>query len=212
MESFIIFLIISTLICFLLWLLGAKDKNIFGKIIALLLGIAFQLIVLVIFPLLYILFGSFHPEHQLSICTLISMCVIAFFIVWYKKKIFPPVIEVLLNSLLVIGCILSIIILAYIANNIDGLFALIFCAPIALLFIRALHRSHNRYSEYMEEVNIEPQNKYEEAALIMLTSRMKYLYLVATGIFILAVIVSALTLFGQELDSLILAFTYQTKF
>lgn len=208
MENLIIFLIITTIIIFLFFLYCKDDTSAFIRFVNSSLRLIYQFIVLVLFPFLYIVLIRFPAQHELSVCTLITLCVIAYFVARYRKKAFSPVKELILNSLLVIGALLSLAMLIICLDSISG-FAFIFCLPITILYAKVLYRRHKNYAEYLEEKEEEfiPRNSYQELAWIALTSNKKYLYLGVTSIFILVIVTAALIPFGQEPDSLISAFT-----
>ncbi len=124
----------------------------------------FELITIILLPFLYLLFldgatndccgfsATFSPEHKVSIYILMGLSITTYFISSYRKRILPPVLEILLNSLLIIGSFLVLIIMVHIFKQIN-IFALIFCLPILMLFLLELRRNHRFLLSYMIETD-----------------------------------------------------------
>ncbi len=53
--------------------------------------------------------ATFSPSHRLSIVIVIMLCMWAFYMTWHRDYIAPPLLEVLYNTLLVIGVVLNVI-------------------------------------------------------------------------------------------------------
>ena len=194
--------------------LGGKGKTVF----VFLFNIVLRITVIVLFPVLYLLVidgsantccgdtATFSPEHKLTVYILFGFSVITYFISAYKKKILPPVPEILLNIGLIIGLILSVLIHIQIFKE-WAWFASVFTVPISVLYILAIRRNHKLMLEYIEKTEITPTSQSEIFAWTILTSKNKFLYLILLCMPVLFLIASALILFGQKPDSMIRAFT-----
>lgn len=181
-------------------------------------GFLYRVIFILIFPLFYLVkmdpwvndccsdTATFSPEHKLTIYVLIGLSVIAFFVTAYRKNIFPPIPEAILNSCLIIGLIVSILVAIQLCNELS-LLGLAFCIPIMVAFFIALKDNHKILRKYAEETNFNPSNKPEQLAWQALTSDNKFLYLFILCFPILFLIVIVLILFGQKPDSVIRVFT-----
>ncbi len=81
-----------------------------------------DVIVVVVLPLFYLIFidinindccwdsATFSPDHKLTIYVLVALCVIAYLYSSFKKTITSPIVEILVNSLLLGGIVLNIFI------------------------------------------------------------------------------------------------------
>ena len=182
------------------------------------IGFIAEITFLIFFPLVYLIVvdvpqndccndtASFSANSKLSIYVLSALSVTAYYIAAYVKKILPPIIELMLNTMLVIGFILSIVIHVHIFPNLPVIIT-IFCLPITFFFIGALMRRHSILKRYLDENEIKPENKYDKLAWIILTSDNKFIYLALLCFPVLFLIASAMLLFGQKPDAMISAFT-----
>jgi hypothetical protein len=149
--------------------------------------------------------ATFSPAHQLTIYTIIVICVIAYFYSSYKKKIHSPILEVLTNSILLLGFILNVVI----AVQIKELFLFFYGSfSICILFILQLINNHRRFIE----LNINDgltQQPWEQFAwkVLKMKSILKFPLLFILCLPILIVLSCLLLLFGQKPDSIVRAFT-----
>ncbi len=209
----LIFLFLGSIIFYTY--LNESGKHRFIRIIKFL----FKVLFVIVFPVIFLRVADvssndccldtavFSPEHKLTVYVLISISIISYFIGSYRKEIFSPVLEVLLNSLLIIGLVLDVLILIQITCGEWSGLGFIFCSPIAVLFIRVLNQNHKLLLSYIEESGFEPKSKIGKFACEILISRNKFLYLLILCFPLLFLIASALILFGQKPDSMIRAFT-----
>jgi len=179
---------------------------------------ALSIFFIIFFPLVFLLVADpaennccgdtavFSPDSKLTIYTLLGLSVISYFIAIYKRSIFTPIVEIILNTLLIIGLVLSIIIHIQILDE-WSIFASAFCVPTTLFFIYALRKRHKLLIEYLEENEVKPENKYDKFAWYILTSDNKFIYFAILCLPLLFLIASALLLFGQKPDAMIRAFT-----
>lgn len=184
---------------------------------------AIEFIIFLVYPAMYSNFGNknsccadsldtavFAPDHQLTMIVLISLCLLAYFYSSYRSYLAPPVLEVLVNSLLFI-CIILNIVIAF--HTEFWFFALIGNVPIILLTILSLVRNHKLFLEHWKEKEIESRNKFESYALHILSSKpfVKFPILLILCLPLLTAIIGILMLFGQKSDSVIRAFTETYK-
>lgn len=195
------------------------------KVHSMIMG-AIEFICFLIYPAMYANFGYinnccadslntavFAPDHQLTMLVLISLCLLAYFYSSYRSSIAPPVLELMVNSLLFICIILNI----FIAFHTEfWLFALIGNVPIILLTILNLVRNHKLFLEHWKKEEIISRNKLESYAWKILSAKpfVKFPILLILCLPLLTTIIGILMLFGQKSDSVIRAFTdtYQHGF
>lgn len=210
----LILILVVSFILFFNWVISGAPDTIFKRIVYFL----YRIIFIVIFPLFYLLAvdqpindccsdtAGFSPEDKLTIYALIGLSVISYFTSSYRKRIFPPIPEVILNSLLIIGFILSIVIAIHTWKELF-VFSVVFCFPITSLFFMALKSNHKILLKYAEDTGFHTNNKYEQFAWRVLNSDNKFLYLFFLCFPILFLIIIILILFGQKPDSVIRVFT-----
>lgn len=176
-----------------------------------------EVIAIVVYPLLFLVVLDFHkndcctdsatfsPDHALTIYTLVGVCIIAYFVSSYKKSIISPIIETLINSILLGGIVLNI----FISIQVEQPLWLIGNIPIVLLFIFELIRNQEKISVYISSFDYNSLNKLEQIAWSILNSELifKIPILLILCLPILFLISSFLLLFGQKPDSLIRVFT-----
>lgn len=152
--------------------------------------------------------AAFAPGHKLTVYTLITICVLFYFYSSLKAKIASPILEVLTNTMLLIGLIFNIII----AIHIEQPIWLIGNLPIGLLFAFELINNHQRFLAFSQTAKA-TNNRLEQAAWQILTASplLKLPVLLVLALPVLVVITSLLLLFGQKPDSLIQAFTETYK-
>jgi hypothetical protein len=172
---------------------------------------------MIVLPLLYLLLfdeskndccgdsATFSPEHKLTIYTLISVCIITYFYSSYKRNFSTPVVEVLTNSILLLGLVLNI----FIAIHISGILWPWGCIPVGLLFMFRLIENHKIFIESNKINQYEPENYFEKFAwrILNLNPFIKMPFLLALCLPILTIMSSLLLLFGQKADSIVRAFT-----
>jgi hypothetical protein len=179
-----------------------------------------EIISLIIAPLLYLLVmdlghnnnccgdsALFSPDHRIAIYVLIVICLAAYFYSGYRRAISTPVVEIIINSLLVIGVVLNILILFQLkefrwAGGIAN-------PPIILLFIMMLATNQQRLVSHIQQLEIQPRNALEKAALkiLLLKPIAKFPLLFVLCLPLLTIISAVLLLVGQKPDSMVRAFT-----
>ena len=171
---------------------------------------------LILLPLLYVSIGDhndccgnsavFSPEHRLSILVVILLCLAAYFYSSYRTQIATPVMEVIVNTFLLIGIILN----CFIAVHTNDIWLTIGGnMPIILLYIMVLVKNQRAYVQYAKETLFVPGNAFEKIAWKILNFRpaLKYPVFVILCLPILIILALLLLLLGQKPDSFIRAFT-----
>ncbi len=149
--------------------------------------------------------ATFSPEHRLTIYILILISIGAYLYSSLKKGIASPVMEVLVNAVLLGGIILNV----FICIQIHPLFAMVGNLPIIILFSFQLVKNHNVFIQTNED-NINSKNHFWEKIawkILCLNLLYKIPVLLIICLPVIVVISSLLLLFGQKPDSLIRAFT-----
>lgn len=150
--------------------------------------------------------AAFSPDHRITIYALIVICILGYFYLSYRKKMSSPVIEVLFNSVIVIGLILNI----FVAIQFNELiFWFLGHIPIIILFLYSLIKNH----QIWQRSNANMKSNYENKLELFCWQLLNWKFLQKAPIFmviclpVLLICISILMLFGQRPDSLILAFT-----
>lgn len=149
--------------------------------------------------------ATFSPNHKLTIYVLIAICIIVYFYSSFKNNISSPIIEVLTNSLLLLGFIFNF----FIAVQVGQIFWIFGNIPVGLLFIFQLIDNHKKFLEFNHTTSLELTNNFEKIAwkILTLSPFFKIPILFILCLPILTVIASLLLLFGQKPDSIVRAFT-----
>lgn len=153
--------------------------------------------------------ATFSPEHKLTIYVWIGICIATYIYSTIRKEICPPVLEVLINCILVIGLVLN----GFIGYQIIQPLWLIGNLPIGLLFIINLYENQQRVLELADKNKFNLDSWVTRNAWKLLNSKafVKYPILLVLTLPIIVLITSVLILFGQKPDSIIQAFTQTYK-
>lgn len=146
----------------------------------------------------------FSPKHRLSAYVIIVLCMIAYFYCTWRRRPAPPIIEVLVNCLLIIGIAFNTLMIAHdplpftwISGNV----------PIILLFTMRLARDHR---EFLDQTSAAPARNMVEGLcwkLLRAPVLAKFPLFMVLCLPLLAMIAGVLMLFGQRPDALVRAFT-----
>lgn len=149
----------------------------------------------------------FSPQHRLSIYTVILLCIGAYFYTSYRKQIAPPLLEVVINCLLLTGIVLNV--MMFIQEGDSWLFYLPGCGSVILLFTLALIKNHQHLTQLLIDENVKQTMLINKACwkIIKLAPFLKFPILLILCLPILVIAGSILLLFGQKPDSFIRAFT-----
>lgn len=173
---------------------------------------------LIILPYVYAGFGNgygnlccgnatdtamFAPQHQLTIAVIIILCLSSYFFSKFRLKLLTPIVEVVLNSFLLIGIVLNIFIAFHATEPILG------NIPIILLFVLMLIKNQRLFIEQSAKHQKSDLNKFESFAWNILSAKplLKFPVLLIFCLPVLVIITVILLLFGQKPDSIIRAFT-----
>ena len=174
-----------------------------------------EAIVVVVFPLLFLfLFDSFQldccgdsaffsPKHRPTMYLWIGLCIAAFLYASFNKKIGPPLVEVIVNCLLLIGIALNGVLAKH--GSIP-----FFNALIIVLFITTLVQNQRKLLDVIaENERFDASNLLTRAAwwVLNLSPWAKFPLLLLLCLPIIVLLTAALLLFGQKPDSAIRAFT-----
>ena len=177
-------------------------------------SIVLDVFIVIIFPILFLAVmdsgpndccsesAVFSPNHRATIYFFIIINMIAYFISALKYKLLSPIIEVLINSILLSGIVLVSFILVHFSS-----FGIIFNIAIILLFLIQLIQNHQKFMD--ENSENQEYDKWEAIAwqILRLNPFIKYPILIVLFIPIFTIITSLLMLFGQKPDSIVKAFT-----
>jgi hypothetical protein len=149
--------------------------------------------------------ATFSPDHRLTIYTLIIFCVAAFFYTTHRSKLAPPIIEVILNSFLLIGITLNIVLLFHIEMPVS----LLGNIAIIMLFVRAMIENQKAVFKLAQENKLDSESGLSGIAWTLLTLKPVYKYpiLMVLTLPLVFLLTAVLMLFGQKPDSAIKAFT-----
>ena len=147
--------------------------------------------------------SAFSPDHILSVWILYILCMVVFLCSRKRKVIAPPLTELLINLVLLIGVIFNFFLIYQ-----EAAYGLLGTIPIILLFLTRLVESHNLLQQKINS-NAEYQDVWESNAYYVLTLKtiQKYPMLLLLCVPLLVIFICVVLLFGQEPDSMIRAFT-----
>lgn len=152
----------------------------------------------------------FSPEHRIGVYTLVIFSAIAFVVGVFRKKLFPPISELILNSLLILGLILNIIFCKHFTTVEEGYLWWIFGnIPIIMLLLIMLTENQKELKEYIQENNFVGNGLLGKLSVTILSLQPVLKYPILALILVPTVILLSLflILFGQKPDSIIKAFT-----
>ncbi|HXC05360.1 MAG TPA: DUF6688 family protein, partial [Bacteroidia bacterium] len=149
--------------------------------------------------------SAFAPAHRISILVLIILCLAAYYYGRYRKRIAPPIPEILMNCLLLIGIIFNVFLFIHMGyeNGVLG------CLPIILLFLLVLADNQKLIRENTNAGSLNRDNPITSLAwnILHLKPLIKFPLLLLLCLPVLVLMSAILLLFGQKPDSLIRAFT-----
>ncbi len=148
--------------------------------------------------------ATFSPEHRWSIYVLIGLAIAAYFYSVYKKNVGPPIVELLVHVLLLVGIALNIVLMFHL----DIFIALFGNPSIILLFTLALLENHKKLLHATR--NFKSENNFFLLwiwKLLHATWWVKYPVLLGLAFPFMLVLAVVLFLFGHQPDAFILAFT-----
>jgi hypothetical protein len=149
--------------------------------------------------------ATFSPDHKLTIYVLIAICIITYFYSAFRKDMAGPLIEVLVNSILLLGFVFNI----FIAIQVGKAYWMFGNIPVGLLFIFQLAKNHQTFVKNNQLLPAETAGPLKRLAWRLLTAnpllKIPILFIVCLPVF--TMIASLLLLFGQKPDAVVRAFT-----
>jgi hypothetical protein len=212
--AFILILIALPIIILAIELIGFITQG--KRIVHIVLIRIVEVVSLIILPYLYAADNTtndccgdstaFSPQHQLTILTLVTLCLIAYFYSSYRKNMASPVAEVFVNCLLVLAIVLNIFIAI---QTKDTLYAVCGNLPIIILGILMLVKNQQLFYAYSQKEPFSQKNKFEQIALHILKLKpiQKFPLVLILCLPILVILSAILLLVGQKPDSIVRAFT-----
>ncbi len=153
--------------------------------------------------------ATFAYDHKLTIYIYIFICLLAFLYSLWKETISSPIIEVVINAILLMAIVFNV----FIAIQVEPYIWLFGNLPIIEVFIMRLMDNQKRLILHMEGNEITYRNSMEKLAwkILKLNPLIKIPILFILCLPIIAIITALLLLFGQKPDSMIRAFTETYK-
>lgn len=144
----------------------------------------------------------FSPPHRNVMYGLILTCLVTYVIASVRKRILPPLPEVVLNMVLLVGLILNGVMIVHQEEGFQA-----FHVAIILLFLMMLVRNHRLFLAQAETHRGRNMLEHRCWQLLHASPWAKYPLLLILCVPLLALVSSLLLLFGQKPDSFIRAFT-----
>lgn len=159
----------------------------------------------------------FNPEHEAGILVLIALSALTYFVSVFRRSVFPPVLETLVQLLLLIGVLINIFLGYQLLRSTDDeslspLPVLIGNVPIILLFLMRLADDHKKHlAEVQPPSDDDPWHLHVLRAVLMSKALAKYPVLTLLCLPFLVLFSLVMMLFGQQPDALIRVFTETYK-
>ncbi len=146
----------------------------------------------------------FSPDHRLTMWVLIVLSVIAYFYSSFRKAIAPPIVEVVVNALLLICIVLNVFVAIHVE---EGVLYGLGNIPIILYSIIALVKNQQLFVESNSDTI--PANPFEMFAwrILRLNPLLKFPIIFILCLPVLVLLTAILMLVGQKPDSIVRAFT-----
>jgi len=151
----------------------------------------------------------FSPDHRLSVVVLIFLCLGALFYSAWRTKLAPPLLELIVNCLLLTGVLLAMMVGIQAGTGGDGWISWVFgIVPVIIHFILVMADNHRLAVESLETEEIGGGRLVRICRRIVLLSPWaKFPILLVLCLPVLCVLIGVLLVFGQKPDSLVRAFT-----
>lgn len=181
------------------------------------LRVGYDVLWIIIFPAIYLslstqnnccggdAFGSaaFSPAHRLSIICVIIPCILAYAYCNYRSSLAPPLPELIVNVMLVLGLALNVV-LCFHTN--DWVLTILGPIPIIVLFLMVLKKNHALFLGNLAGDDI-AHRKNLAYRILSTKPLLKVPLLLLLSLPVLVVLAAVLLLFGQKPDSMIRVFT-----
>ncbi|TAE31693.1 MAG: hypothetical protein EAZ92_02410 [Candidatus Kapaibacterium sp.] len=148
--------------------------------------------------------ATFSPEHRLTVYVLIALYTASFLVSSWKKTLAPPLVEVLLNVMLLVGIGLNVAIMLHVRY-----IGVVGNLPIILLLATRLASNLILVMERVKAGDFATDNPLQFWAWHILSLKVWQTLpiLIVLCVPVLMLLCSILLLFGQKPDSLVRAFT-----
>ena len=156
----------------------------------------------------------FAPGNSAGIYVIIVLCTAAYFYASLRERLSTPLVELLLNALLITGLCLNVLLVMHIhPQEFGGFFWSLGNVPIIMLFIMVMQKNKQLLQNGLEQDRVAAHNAVSAISLKILRCnawiRFPVLALLALPLLLLLSLV--LFLLGQKPDTLIRAFTETYK-
>ncbi|WP_282043750.1 DUF6688 domain-containing protein [Winogradskyella flava] len=152
----------------------------------------------------------FSPNDRLGIYTILIIYTFAYIITIFRKQLFPPISELLLNITLILGLVINILLIFHIRDiELGSIMAIVGNTPIVMLLLIRLIENQKLLTEYIQNNAIEPNGYIGKLcySILKLKPTFKYPILLVLLIPVLIIFSLILVLFGQKPDTLVRGFT-----
>ena len=148
--------------------------------------------------------ATFSPQHRLTVYVLIALYTASLLISSWKKTLAPPLVEVLLNVMLLVGIGLNVAIMLHVRY-----IGVVGNLPIILLLATRLANNLILVMERVKAGDFATENPFQYWAWRVLSLKVwqSLPVLILLCLPVLMLLCSILLLFGQKPDSLVRAFT-----
>ena len=148
----------------------------------------------------------FSPTHRLTIYAIIVISVTAYYYCSLRTKTAPPLFELIVNAMLVIGLVLCVFMVFHSRELLEWLSGI---PAVACFFISQLIINHRLLVAELEEHGVDSLKPYNRIILQLLRANvfLKFPVLLLISIPLLLTLSLILYVFGQRPDSAIRAFT-----
>lgn len=150
----------------------------------------------------------FSPDHRPGIYLLIGLCQSAYVVALCRTRLFPPVPELLLNLLLLLGLAINVLL----CFHLPGIWIFGNIPIILLILMKLMKHQAMLESRFLEE-ETSTDNVFDKLAryVLNLEPAMKFPLMAALLVPLTMLVSLLLMLFGQKPDALIRAFTETYK-
>ncbi len=147
---------------------------------------------------------TFHPDYRLSVYIWIALCAFTYFYSLIRDRIAPPIVEVLVNTVLVFGVFFNIVL-----NIQIGLLGFIGNLPIVLLFLLELIKNQRRIIDLAKSGKYATDGFFTRLAWQFLNIEFipKFVFLMILCLPLIVLATGILILFGQQPSDVLKAFT-----
>lgn len=148
--------------------------------------------------------ATFSPEHKTSIIVLIAFNQLAVIVSVLKEKTLSPIIEVIINCILLLGLGFNVVLIFHI----ESIYFWVGILQIMIVIFFQLYSNHLRFvKDYSESIKEYSGINLLLRKLMMANPFIKFPILLVICLPVFTLITMVLMLFGQKPDSIVRAFT-----